>query len=307
MGATMIKKLILFLFFLLISFNVEAANRFAVCTVTCTWDGSSTAMWSTSTGGTTGASVPGSADAVILDAATCVGGVTCTITVNTGFNVLSVTMGACTAATTGCILDFSVNNNSPTIGTFSNSGTGTRNLKMGSGTWTINGTNSTLFDHGTITGLTFNCSACTILVQAASAPGSQRFLVLNTLTYNAITINDPVETTKLALATTGNFTVTTLTITNAYWLQFTGGGTVIVTNNFSWNNTSSTPGLLNSQSVNNGTTLQVGGTVTMSWVAIQNVTKAGAGSITATNSFDLGGNTGVTITVPAGGARIIGG
>lgn len=307
MGATMIRKLTLLLFFLLISFNVEAANRFAVCTVTCTWDGSSTAMWSTSTGGTTGASVPGSADAVILDAATCVGGVTCTITVNTGFNVLSVTMGACTAATTGCILDFSVNNNSPTIGTFSNSGTGTRNLKMGNGTWTINGTNSSIFDHGTITNLTFASNGSTILVQAASAPGSQRFLVMNTLTYNAITVNDPVETTKLGLSTTGNFTVTTLTITNAYFLQFTGGGTVTITNGFSWNNTSSTPGLLNSQSANNGTTLSVGGVVTMNWVAIQNVTKAGAGSITATNSFDLGGNTGVTITIPAGGARIIGG
>lgn len=292
---------------LLSAVSVDAANRFAVCTVTCTWDGSSTAMWSTSTGGATGASVPGSADAVILDAATCVGGVTCTITVNTNFNVLSVTMGACTASTTGCFLSFTANNNAPTMQTWSNSGTGTRRVDMGGGTWTITGTNATVFDHGTITNLTFNSNTSTILVQAASAPGSGRFLVLSTLTYNAITINDPVETTKLAIGTTGNFTVTTLTITNAYHLQLTGGGTVTVTNAFSWTNTSSTPGLLNSQSANSGTTLSVGGAVTMSWVAIQNVTKAGAGSITATNAFDLGGNSGITFSLPGGGGRIIGG
>jgi hypothetical protein len=38
-------------------------------------------------------------------------------------------------------LDFSVNNPSMTIGTFSSSGSSTRTLKMGSGTFTITATN----------------------------------------------------------------------------------------------------------------------------------------------------------------------
>src|SRR5262245_672467 len=127
------RKLLLALGLALLAGQALAANRFAVCTTTCTWDGASTAMWSTTSGGGTGASVPGSGDAVILDAATCVGGTTCTITVNTNPTIQSLTMGACTASTTGCILDFSVNNNSPTLSvvpSLSVTGTGTRNLKM---------------------------------------------------------------------------------------------------------------------------------------------------------------------------------
>lgn len=301
-------RILFALFWLLFSIGwADAANRFAVCTTTCTWDGASTAMWSTTSGGGTGASVPGAADDVILDAATCVGGTTCTITVNTNFSVLSVTMGACTASTTGCFLSFTANNNAPTLQTWSNSGTGTRRFDMGNGTWTITGTNGTLWDHGTITGLTFNSNSSTMLVQSASAPGSARFLVLNTHTYNAITINDPAQTTIRPLAQTGNAFITTLTITSAKWLQLVGGGTLTVTNGFSWTCSAAAACLLNSQSTNNGTTLSVGGAVTMTGLAIQDVTKAGAGSITATNSFDLGGNSGVTITPPSGGGgRCIG-
>jgi len=75
-----------------------------------------------------GRQFPVSADNVTLDAATCVGGTTCTITVNTNFNITALTMGACTASTTGCILDFSINNNNVTLtgGLFDVSGTGTR-------------------------------------------------------------------------------------------------------------------------------------------------------------------------------------
>src|SRR6266576_3994950 len=129
-------KLILAAIFLLLSLcSADAANRFAVCTTTCTWDGASTAMWSTTSGGATGASVPGSADAVVIDNASCIGGTTCTITVNTNFNVLSLSITGCNASTTGCILDFSVNNNTVTIQTgFSITGTTNGSMKLGSAT-----------------------------------------------------------------------------------------------------------------------------------------------------------------------------
>ncbi len=152
----MMKRLILTLaLFLDLTLSVDAANRFAVCVTTCTWDASSTTMWSTTSGGATGASVPGTSDSVVFDAATCVGGVTCTTTVNTNFTIQTLTMGACTASTTGCILDFSINNNSPTFNTsgVNISGTGTRTLKMGSGTFSITGT-SGVWNAITVTNLT---------------------------------------------------------------------------------------------------------------------------------------------------------
>jgi len=51
----------------------------------------------------------------------------------------------------------------------------------------------------------------------------------------------------------------------------------------------------------------------MAWGAVQDITTSGAGKLTATNSFDMGGNTlanGGTITAPAvggSGGAIIGG
>lgn len=288
----------------------EAASRFLVaCTTACTWDGSSTAIWSTTSGGAPGSSVPGSGDTVTLDANTCVGGVTCTITVNTTVNVQSITMGACTASTAGCILDFSANNNSVALSIgLTNTGTGTRTLNMGNGTWTLSSASGgNVIDHTTITGLTFNANSSKILVQASSAPAAGRALVLNTLSYNQIEINDPVETVIKPVQTVGAATIATLTLTNAYWIEFGGGSTITITNDFVWNGSLASPKLMKSQSTNTAPTLSVGGVVSLNWVFIQNITKAGAGSITATNSLDGGGNTGITISGPGGGGHIIGG
>jgi hypothetical protein len=106
---------------------------------TGTWDASNTANWSATTGGAGGASVPTSSDDVTFDGSSGGG----TVTVGAGYNpnVISITMGAFTGT-----LDFSANNNSPTMQTFSNSGAGTRALHMGSGTWTLTGNNATIWN-----------------------------------------------------------------------------------------------------------------------------------------------------------------
>src|SRR5258708_7897020 len=185
---SIMRRLALALFFLCLATTVaNAANRFAVCTTTCTWDGSSTAMWSTSTGGATGASVPGAADAVIFDAATCVGGTTCTTTVNTNFTILSLTMGACTATTTGCILDFSVNNNNVALTAgFNISGTGTRTLKLGSSTVTLS-TSSGVWTATITTNLTFTPGTSNI-VYAAGVINVNRGFSTGALTYATVTL-----------------------------------------------------------------------------------------------------------------------
>lgn len=112
-----------------------------------TWDASDTSHWAATSGGASGASVPGSGDTVTLDGSSGGG----TVTVNTNVNVTSITMGAFTGT-----LDFATNNNTVTLVTFSGSGTGTRTLNQGSGQWTITGNNGSIWGCGDLTNATFN-------------------------------------------------------------------------------------------------------------------------------------------------------
>ena len=279
------------------------ANRFWVAG-TETWNSTAGAKWGTLSGVADSASLPGTGDIAIFDALS--GGGTVTVDSPNGAGVVTVqqiTMGAFTGT-----LDFSANDNNVTLSTaFSGTGTGTRTLNMGDGTWTLSGVTGNVWDCTTVTNFTFNANSSRLLFQASAAPSAQRFLSFSTLSYNIIEINDPADSSPNPVATGGAATIATLILTNVGYLQIAGGVTTTITNGFSWNRSSSAPALLQSQSVNSGFTLSVGGAVTMDWIAIQNCTKSGAGSITATNSFNLGGNTGVTITSPSGGARIVSG
>ena len=274
----------------LLTISAEAANRFAVCSTTCTWDGTSTAMWSTSTGGATGASVPGAADAVIFDGATCVGGTTCIITVNTSPNILSLTMGACTASTTGCVLDFSANNNSIAMTLFSGTGTGTRTLKMGSGTWSVTGS-GTFWTIATSTNLTLTPGASNLVFQVNAAAGGT-FNTASSLTYGHITINGNASTGGPFIFTSNAFTVGTLSISAPNFISIpVSPNSLTITNAINWSGTASQPirvqgfccgfnqGLM---VVANGSTLTYASLYSTNWT----------GTTTATNSFDNGRNTG---------------
>jgi len=295
-----LRSILAFLFLaLLYVCPADAASRFGVCTVTCTWDGASTAMWSASTGGATGASVPGSADTVTFDAATCVGGVTCTITVNTTVAVQSITFGACTASTTGCILDFSVNNNNVTLtanGGFSGTGTGTRNLKMGSGTWTLSGI-ATAWNMATTTNLTFAANSSTISMTGVSAAffvafsgGGLSYSIVNFTANNGVNV-------------LGSNTFATLGITGPNILEFPTSGTTTVTNAFTLTGTTTKLiSFMTNNVITPAHTISVGsGTATCMWCSFRSMTFSGGATFTASNSFDMGSNTGITITAPSGG------
>lgn len=285
---------------------VEAANRFAVCTVTCTWDGSSTTMWSTSTGGATGASVPGASDDVKIDAATCVGGVTCTITVNTNVTVLSMDMNACTAATTGCVVDFSVNNNNVTLGAstipFNNSGTGTRTLNMGNGTWTVtSAAASNIWSMAVTTNLTFNANSSTIVVTSTTSGNSPPSFQGGGKTYNNVTIAS--NTNKAGINIIGSNTFNVLTLNGPGSTIITAATTqTITTLTISSPSSSKVLGLINSSGT--AVTLTITNAPTLSWLAIHAINFTNA--TTATNTFDMGGNTNLTATAPSGGASCIG-
>lgn len=304
----MIRKLLLSAFLLLVATSAQAANRFAVCTVTCTWDASSTAMWSTSTGGATGASAPGTSDVAIFDAATCVGGVTCTITPSAPNNVQQITLGACTASTTGCILDFSVNNNSMTLSVaFSNNGTGTRNLKLGSGTFTLSGASGTVWDFGTVTNLTF--AANTSVIDIAGTATASRVFSGGGLTYNTVKITNPTSNYgKVRITSAGSTFANFIFNANTRFVELAEQSWTI-TGAITFDCATAATCLMITSGSNTAVAWSLSSASSLSWLTLQGVAKtAGAGSLTCTNCFDAGGNSGITITQPSGGSRgIIGG
>ena len=125
---------------------------------TGTWDNADTTHWSATSGGAGGQSVPGASDDVILDANSGGG----TVTPNYNFSVVSVTMGAFTGK-----LDFNANTVSPTVQTFSLTGTGARTFLAGVGTITCTGT-GTPWDLTTTTNGTFSMATCTIILRGAN-------------------------------------------------------------------------------------------------------------------------------------------
>lgn len=171
---------------------------------TGTWDNSDTTHWSGSSGGAGGSSVPGSGDTVTFNGSSGGG----TITPNYNFNVTSITMGAFTGT-----FECSTNNPSPTLSTFSNSGSGARTFNMGSGTWTISAASGTVWTQLTVTNLTFNGGSST--VKLTSAAGSGRTVQgpsIATVTMNNLWVagsSDSVTISQMRL--TGNIDFTGFT------------------------------------------------------------------------------------------------
>lgn len=264
-----------------------AAARFWVGG-TGTWDGSATTHWSDTSGGASGQPVPGSGDTVTFDANSGGG----TVTVNTTVTVQSITNGAHTGT-----LDFSANNNNVTLSAltgFSGTGTGTRTLNLGNGIWTLTAGNGTTWNFGTTTNLTFNANSSTLRFTGS---GDQSFAHGN-LTYSTIDIR-----------TAGDFLFSGTAITMATLLatpqpttiRFTGSVTHTITNAFTLAGTSSAPLGMTSTTGSNATVSISSGTATCDWCGISGLTFSGGATFSASNSLNLSGNSGITITAPSGG------
>lgn len=274
---------------------------------TGTWDNSSTTHWAPTSGGaatgcqTTNAA-PAAGDAITFDANS--GGGTVTAAANiASIAFLSLTVGSIT-------LDFSVNNPNMAFTSFVEfGGSTTRNINTGSGTWTLSGTTSNPAE--------FNCTSTTGLTQTFTNStwvysGSSVFRVFNGasgLSMGPLVINN--NSTKGFVRFTGATTFASITVGSGNTLTFPQGITTTVTGALNITGTSSAPsGIQSDGPQTNVTTVSVGSASSVDWAAFLRVTRSGAGSMTATNSFDLGGNTGVTISGPSGGSgggRIIGG
>lgn len=260
---------------------------------TGTWDASDTTHWSASTGGASGASAPGVNDAATLDGASGGG----TVTVNATISVQSITCGAFTGT-----LDFSANNNNVNLTAttgFNGSGSGTRTINLGNGTWTMTGT-STPWTMTTTTNLTFNANSSVLVFTATSASG--RTFNGGGLTYNTVTVsaNTLLGQFSIGLA---NHTFATLNITAPNAVSFPSSQTTTITNAPAWTGTSANLLYLYTNSSSTAGTISVAtGSPTIAWGALRTLTFSGGASFSASSSFDLGINTGITITAPSGGS-----
>lgn len=308
-------SLIALAFLAIVPTSAEAAARFAICATTCTWDNSSTAMWSTTSGGGTGASAPGTSDDVTLDANTCTGGTTCTITVNANLTIRTLSMGACTASTAGCILDFSANNNTVTISNsggavgVSISGTGTRTLKMGTGAWTLSGSGN-MWDATTTTNLTFTGNTTSTIALTNNANAAVNFKGGGLTGYGTLALGP--NSNGGVYVITGNNTFSNLTGTAPFIITGTSGGatTQTITNAFTIAGSSSNKVSFLAAAANIGVTYSVAsGTPSLDWAVLWGATFSGGATFSATNSISLGAVSGITVTAPSsgGGGGIIGG
>lgn len=172
------------------------ASRFLITGgVPVTWSSGDTSIWSASSGGATGASVPGSGDTVTMDAAS--GG--STVTLNYSPTVTSITMGAFTGT-------FNDGSNTVNMTTFSGTGTGTRVLTK-SGTWNISGNNATVWTIATATNLTFTDTGTTNFTYSGST-GTRTLTMNSALTYNNVNISagSDIVIQSSAIMNTINFT-----------------------------------------------------------------------------------------------------
>jgi hypothetical protein len=130
---------------------------------TGTWDALSTANWSTSSGGASGASAPLAVDTVIFDSASGTGtctaalGATCAIaTLNS--STLGLTLGAnltMTGTFTLTLGALSLGSSTLSCNVFSSNNSNTRSIAFGTGNITLVGNNTTIWVQSTATGFTY--------------------------------------------------------------------------------------------------------------------------------------------------------
>ncbi len=177
---------------------------------------------------------------------------------------------------------------------------------MGNGTWTVTATSGTIWDFNTTTNLTLTPNSSTLLFQGTTNSARQ----MNTggsLSYSTVSIGGNGTSPNGIFVFNGSLIAATFNITgpNAVLLSVSGS---IITNPLTWTGTSGNEIYVFSSTA--GAQAEITGNGgTMTWIAPRDI-KFTTGTYTATNSFNLGDNTNVTITPPGAGggsACILGG
>lgn len=227
-------------------------------------------------------------------------------TFNLGGDIIGTATSTITS--TAGALNFSGFNSS--FGVYDLSSTTARTVTCGSGTLTGTGTISTVWNVTNSANLTLTCNTGTISLVAV-ATGS-RTIIAGGKTYNNISVvNAAASPLQLNFNVTG-FTAANVTFTNVRRVTLAGGVTFTISGTLTYDALTTQQGSLASDG-SSAATLSVGSSNTISWLFIQNITRSGAGTITANSSFDGGGNNtsaSFVINAPSGGGsggKIIGG
>ncbi len=225
------------------------------------------------------------------------------------FEVLTALISQNVTSSVGLILtagtlDFTTNNPTVTMPFFNAAASTT--LNCGTGQWTLTGNTSGAnlwVDAATIscasTPITFTPTAAltasqtfatnggsfgAVVFNGVSGGGEYPYFVTGSPTFTSLTLNSSSGPLRVVTTTATTYTLTNLTITgtssNQVMLLPTQGGAF-------------------------ATTLTVTNAPSMTWAAISGMNFTNAA--TATSSFNLGGNTNLTVTSPSGGGHIIGG
>lgn len=300
------KKLLLAALLALMPSLAHAASCFWVGG-TGTFSTSNTASWASTTGGSGGtcAAVGGTptntVDIANFDANSGGGTVTMDSSLN-GLTIQSLSMGTYTNGT----IAFQTHNPSMTItNTLSWSGTVTRTINMGSGTFTMTGSNSTALDVSQVTGLTATASNANFVFSPTSG-GTQSFNCGTNQSYGPITLNARTGGSRFQIiCTTTPSTFASLTVTGPANILLSNIGYTF-TNGITLNGASSTE-VVTLVGSGSGTAITLSAASTATWATLGGLAFSGS-TLTATNSFTSGAVTGtVSVSPPSGGGnRIIG-
>ena len=206
-----------------------------------------------------------------------------------------------------------VNNFTLATAIFSSSGTGTRTLSLGaSGVLSLTAVTGTIYDATTATNYTVPTNG-TIAVTAAVATSSRALQLGTSKSYGcALTIDNGATTgagTYVDLAIGTAVTLASLSVTAPVAIRF-GAGTFTITAGLALAGSSATSVITLLPSSGTSPTLALSAAGTAAWCAIGGIAFS-TNTLTATNSFDLGLNSGtLSLTGPSGAAaaaRVIGG
>ncbi|MDB4922074.1 hypothetical protein [Mucilaginibacter sp.] len=201
--------------------------------------------------------------------------------------------GSVTAVLTITQGTFNANNFNITVATFNSSNTNVRTINMGSGTWTITGNSTTVWNISTATNLTFNGGTSTVQFTYSGSTGT-RTLSAGVVTYNNWIISAGSDTISQSatFVCTGNFSTSGfLGIFSKGSASLTIGGNFILGLGSTWASTAGSIILTSSSSVNintNGVKLN------------QSLTINGTGSFTLQNNLACSGSIISTLTVAQG-------
>lgn len=290
--------------FIIDGLTVHNANRHWVGG-TGDWTAGNTTNWSSSAGGASGSSVPGSADNVTFSSSSGAG--TCTLNFGGTITIQFISISTYTGT-----WDNSVNNNNMTLSqtgqAFNCSSTGAFTLKLGTATYTLtHDTASADFSNPNMT-FTGNTGANWVF---SGASGVRQFTPGPGYAHGNISFPPPTGGGYCILDDgSGSVSINSLSITAPNYLRINTTNTITITNALAIAGTSS-----NQITIVSGThavkaNVAVAGGSTFEWCSFRDINFT-SGSPVATNSFDSLNNSGITITAPSGGAaasaRVIGG